>query len=114
MVVKNQGHSTRSIPVERFYRRKRCTIPADFVLIIDYTGGLFHKCFYFRVGTWPRHIDSPASLIGDEIKGIALRVAIEIAPRIAEMMAKERGKDEVWKTEQINIFRNMAGQYLPV
>ena len=42
------------------------------------------------------------------------RVAIEIAPRIAEMMAKERGKDEVWKTEQINIFRNMAGQYLPV
>ena len=82
MVVKNQGHSTRSIPVERFYRRKRCTIPADFVLIIDYTGGLFHKCFYFRVGTWPRHIDSPASLIGDEIKGIALRVAIEIALRI--------------------------------
>ena len=82
MVVKNQGHLTRSIPVERFYRRKRRTIPANFVLIIDYTGGLFHKCFYFRGGTWPRHIDPPASLIEDEIKGITLRVAIEIALRI--------------------------------
>ena len=58
------------------------TYTTDFVLHYDYTGGLFHKCFYFRVGTWPRHIDSPASLIGDEIKGIALRVAIEIALRI--------------------------------
>lgn len=82
MVVKNQGHLTRSIPVERFYRRKRRTIPANFVLIIGYTGGLFHKCFYFRGGTWPRHIDPPASLIEDEIKGIALRVTIEIALRI--------------------------------
>jgi glycerol-3-phosphate dehydrogenase len=41
------------------------------------------------------------------------RTAIELAPRIAELMAKETGKDEIWKTEQINIFRNMAGQYLP-
>ena len=82
MVVKNQGHSTRSIPEGRFCRQKRRTIPADLVLIIGYTGGLFHKCFYFRGGTWPRHIDPPASLIEDEIKGIALRVAIEIALRI--------------------------------
>ena len=43
MVVKNQGHSTRSIPEGRFCRQKRHTIPADLVLLIGYAGSLSHK-----------------------------------------------------------------------
>lgn len=43
MVVKNQGHSTRSIPEGRFCRQKRRTIPADLVLLIGYAGSLSHK-----------------------------------------------------------------------
>jgi glycerol-3-phosphate dehydrogenase len=41
------------------------------------------------------------------------KAAIESSPLVAQMMAKEMGKDENWIKEQINIFNSMAKNYLP-
>ncbi len=40
------------------------------------------------------------------------KAAIESAPIVAELMAKEMGKDEDWIIEQINIFNSIAKNYL--
>jgi glycerol-3-phosphate dehydrogenase len=40
------------------------------------------------------------------------KVALEIAPNVAGIMAKEFGKDEVWQTEQVKHFQQVAGNYL--
>jgi glycerol-3-phosphate dehydrogenase len=40
------------------------------------------------------------------------KAAIEIAPRVAEIMAKELGKDENWIAEQIRQFDQTAQNYL--
>ena len=42
------------------------------------------------------------------------KAAIESAPVVAQLMAKEMGKDESWITEQINIFNSIAKNYLPI
>lgn len=39
--------------------------------------------------------------------------AIECAPLVASLLAAELGRDEAWKTEQIDFFRELAGNYLP-
>ncbi len=39
--------------------------------------------------------------------------AIECAPLVASLLAAELGRDESWKTQQINFFRELAGNYLP-
>jgi len=39
--------------------------------------------------------------------------AIECAPLVASLLAAELGRDEIWKTQQINFFRELAGHYLP-
>ncbi len=39
--------------------------------------------------------------------------AIECAPLVASLLAAELGRDERWKTQQINLFRELAGNYLP-
>ncbi|MBX7172632.1 MAG: glycerol-3-phosphate dehydrogenase/oxidase [Pyrinomonadaceae bacterium] len=39
------------------------------------------------------------------------KAALEIAPQIAEIMAKELGKDETWKIEQLNSFQKVAECY---
>lgn len=41
------------------------------------------------------------------------RAAMECAPEVAEMMAKELGRDETWKQEQVNEFTEIAKGYLP-
>ena len=41
------------------------------------------------------------------------KAAMEAAPLVAGMMAKEMGKDEYWIKEQINNFNLIAGNYLP-
>jgi glycerol-3-phosphate dehydrogenase len=41
------------------------------------------------------------------------KAAIESAPPVAVMMAKEMSKDESWIKEQINIFNSVAKNYLP-
>ncbi|AFL86424.1 glycerol-3-phosphate dehydrogenase [Terriglobus roseus DSM 18391] len=41
------------------------------------------------------------------------RAAIAIAPKVAELMAKELGRDEAWKREQVDAFKTLAQQYLP-
>lgn len=41
------------------------------------------------------------------------RAAIEAAPLVADLMAKEMRKDEYWITTQINNFNSVAGNYLP-
>jgi glycerol-3-phosphate dehydrogenase len=40
--------------------------------------------------------------------------AIEIAPKVARLMAEEMNKDEDWIKEQINNFNSIAGNYLPI
>ncbi len=40
-----------------------------------------------------------------------VKVAIEIAPKIAEIMAKELGKDEIWQAEQVKQFQQVAKNY---
>ncbi len=40
------------------------------------------------------------------------KVAIEIAPKVAEIMAKELGKDDAWEAEQVKQFQEVAGNYL--
>ncbi len=40
------------------------------------------------------------------------KLAIEIAPRVAEIAAQELGKNETWKAEQIKIFNEVAKNYL--
>lgn len=39
------------------------------------------------------------------------KIAIEIAPKVAEIMAKELGRDEVWQAEQVKQFQQLAKQY---
>ena len=40
------------------------------------------------------------------------RIAIESAPVVAELLAKELNKDQDWKLEQIQNFNNTASNYL--
>ncbi len=40
------------------------------------------------------------------------RAAIEVAPKVAEIVAKELGKDEVWKKNQIEEFTKLARGYI--
>jgi len=41
------------------------------------------------------------------------RAAIEIAPKVAQLMADELGKDAAWVESQVKAFRDLAAQYLP-
>ncbi len=41
------------------------------------------------------------------------RAAIEIAPRVAALLAAELGRDDLWQQEQVESFTALAGQYLP-
>ena len=40
------------------------------------------------------------------------RASMEIAPRVAELMAKELGRKRAWKREQIRKYNELAGRYL--
>ncbi len=39
--------------------------------------------------------------------------AIDIAPRVAALLARELGYDEAWQAAQVGAFRSLARQYLP-
>lgn len=41
------------------------------------------------------------------------KASIEIAPKVAVLMAKELGKDEGWQQNQIEKFKQLAANYLP-
>lgn len=41
------------------------------------------------------------------------RTALELAPKVAEIMATELGKDNEWINEQLQSFRTVAANYLP-
>lgn len=41
------------------------------------------------------------------------RAAIEIAPRVAHLMAKELGRSAEWEAEQVALFTRLAQSYLP-
>ena len=40
------------------------------------------------------------------------KLAIDLAPKISEIMAKELGKDDSWQAEQVRLFSEIAKQYL--
>jgi glycerol-3-phosphate dehydrogenase len=41
------------------------------------------------------------------------RASREAAPRVAEIMAQELGRDEAWRVDQIKAFQTLAQRYLP-
>jgi glycerol-3-phosphate dehydrogenase len=41
------------------------------------------------------------------------RAAVEVAPAVASLLAKELGKDAAWAAEQVRLFRALAAQYIP-
>jgi glycerol-3-phosphate dehydrogenase len=41
------------------------------------------------------------------------RAAIQVAPMVASLLAKELGKDATWGAEQVKVFSAMAAQYIP-
>jgi glycerol-3-phosphate dehydrogenase len=41
------------------------------------------------------------------------RAAMEAAPRVAELMARELGRDAAWQESQVTAFRELAAGYLP-
>lgn len=41
------------------------------------------------------------------------RAAVDVAPRVAALLAKELGKDDAWQQEQVAAFTSLAKQYLP-
>ncbi len=41
------------------------------------------------------------------------RAAIDIAPRVAALLAAELGRDETWQRDQVKSFTALAAQYLP-
>jgi glycerol-3-phosphate dehydrogenase len=41
------------------------------------------------------------------------KASIEIAPKVAEIMAQELDKNELWIAEQIQLFNLTAQNYLP-
>lgn len=41
------------------------------------------------------------------------RLAIELAPRVAELLAQELGRDALWQTQQVEVFTEVARGYLP-
>lgn len=38
--------------------------------------------------------------------------SLEMAPEVADIMASEQGYDEVWKNEQVNSYKTLAGKYM--
>jgi glycerol-3-phosphate dehydrogenase len=44
---------------------------------------------------------------------LGARAAIEAAPKVAELLAEELGRDEAWRREQVESFRELAAGYLP-
>jgi glycerol-3-phosphate dehydrogenase len=41
------------------------------------------------------------------------RAAIRMAPRVADLMAKELGRDDAWRSAQVEAFTGLASGYLP-
>jgi glycerol-3-phosphate dehydrogenase len=40
------------------------------------------------------------------------RASMEMAPRVADLMAREMGKDETWQDQQISTYKKLAQGYL--
>jgi glycerol-3-phosphate dehydrogenase len=40
------------------------------------------------------------------------KVAVEIAPKVVKIMAEELGKDETWQTKQVQVFQQLAKNYM--
>ena len=40
------------------------------------------------------------------------RIAKEMAPKVAQLMSKEMGKDEAWEKEQVESFLTLADGYI--
>ena len=40
------------------------------------------------------------------------RASIEIAPKVAEVMATELGRDEAWAKEAVETYEKLAGRYV--
>jgi glycerol-3-phosphate dehydrogenase len=41
------------------------------------------------------------------------RAAVAMAPRVAQLMRAELGRDEAWATQQLRDFNTLAEAYLP-
>ncbi len=41
------------------------------------------------------------------------KASMEVAPKVAKIMAKELSKDKTWEKEQVKIYLTLARNYLP-
>lgn len=82
-------------------------------------GELLHPAYSYTVGevTWiirNEMVRTLEDVLARRLRILFLdaRVAMEMAPRVAEMLAAERGKDSVWKENQLRAFRELASNYI--
>lgn len=83
------------------------------------SGEKLHEKFSYTVEDIEQAIDEEMAVTLEDILARRTRilflnaqVAIEIAPKVAEIMANRLNKDEIWKVEQVRIFHKLAENYL--
>lgn len=83
-------------------------------------GELLHPEFTYREGDVVRAVRREMARTLDDVLSRRLRAllldaraCLEIAPRVAEIMAAELGRDETWRRNQLEMFRTLAASYLP-
>ena len=87
---------------------------------VETDGELLHAHLPYKTGDVVRAVrDEMAQTVEDvlarrtRVLFLNALVAIEIAPRVAELMAIELGKDQAWCVAEIERFTALASEYLP-
>jgi glycerol-3-phosphate dehydrogenase len=82
-------------------------------------GEKLHPDFDYTIGDVICAIQEEMALTVEDVLARRTRIlflnakaAIEFAPKIAEIMAQELGKDELWQKEQVKNFNETAKNYL--
>lgn len=83
------------------------------------SGENLHKSFPYTIEDVVRAVREEMARTVEDVLARRLRIlflnagtALEIAPKVAEIMADELGKDEAWKAEQLKSFNQIAKNYL--
>lgn len=82
-------------------------------------GEKLHENFPYMIEDVVRAVRQEMARTVEDVLARRLRIlflnakaAIEIAPKVAEIMANELGKNDAWKEEQVQHFRELANHYL--
>jgi glycerol-3-phosphate dehydrogenase len=79
-----------------------------------------HPSFPYRVGEviwavrreWARTVED---VLARRTRALLLdaRASMAVAPRVAELMAAELGRDRAWQEGQVSAYRDLVSRYLP-